>query len=477
MLRRRKAKIVATLGPSSNSLEKIRALHHAGVDVFRLNFSHGSYEAHKKVYEAVRLIEQEVGSPIAVLADLQGPKIRIGKFAEDRIHLPAKTTFCLDTLPEPGDKSRVHLPHPEIFEVIKPGEKLLLDDGKIQLQVTDVTKDAITTTVITGGPLSNNKGLNVPGVSLPISSLTKKDKRDLEFALSLGVNWVALSFVQRPEDILEARELIQDRAFIMTKLEKPSALEYLTEVVNLSDAVMVARGDLGVEMSPEDVPILQKRIIRTCRETGKPVIVATQMLESMIHAPAPTRAEASDVATAIYDGVDAVMLSAESASGEYPIEAVSIMDRIISQVEQDPNHQKMMEIHKPTIRRTLNDALTAAASLVAQTIPVKAIVTFTESGSTTFREARERPEALIVGLTPKLSIARMLCLTWGTFPIVSPKIASFRDMVETAHTLVLDKEVVISGDQIIILAGVPFGASSGTNIMRVVEIKSAGEVL
>ncbi len=477
MLRQRKAKIVATLGPASSSLEQIRKLHHAGVDVFRLNFSHGTHEGHKKVYDVIRQVEQEVSSPIAILADLQGPKIRIGTFENDRIHLAAHQTFRLDSSAAPGNTERVYLPHPEIFSVLKKDEILLLDDGKIRLKVTDVQDEVITTEVIIGGPLSNRKGLNVPGVSLPISALTRKDKKDLDFALGLGVDWIALSFVQRPEDVIEAREIIRDRAFIVTKLEKPLALNHLTEIIDLSDGVMVARGDLGVEMSPEDVPTIQKRIIRNCREAGKPVIVATQMLESMIFSPAPTRAEASDVATAVYDGVDAVMLSAESASGDYPLEAVTMMDRIIRQVEQDPYHQKLMTISSPSTRHSINDAVTAAARQVAQTIPIKAIVTFTESGSTTFKEARERPEALIVGLTPKLSVARMLALVWGTFPILSPKIQSFKDMVETAHTLVLDKNVVQSGDLMIILAGVPFGSSSGTNIMRIVEINPSKEVL
>jgi pyruvate kinase len=477
MLRHRKAKIVATVGPASNSLEQIRKLHKAGVDVFRLNFSHGSHEGHKKVFDLIRQVENEENSPISILADLQGPKIRIGTFEKDQIHLAHQQIFRFDLTPEPGNNERVYLPHPEIFASLKTGEILLLDDGKIRLQVIQVSPDIITTTVITGGLLSNRKGLNVPGVSLPISALTKKDKKDLEYALSLGVDWIALSFVQRPEDIEEARNIIQERAFIITKLEKPLALNHLSEIITLSDGIMVARGDLGVEMSPEDVPSIQKRVIRNCREAGKPVIVATQMLESMISSPAPTRAEASDVATAIYDGVDAVMLSAESASGNYPLEAVTMMNRIISQVEQDSYHQKLMTLSQPSPRHTINDAVTAAARQVAQTIPIKAIVTFTESGSTTLNEARERPEALIVGLTPKLNVARMLALVWGTFPILSPKIHSFKDMVETAHTLVLDKNVVQDGDLMIILAGVPFGSSSGTNIMRIVKINPAKEIL
>lgn len=472
MLRCRKAKIVATLGPASNTYEVIKKLHLAGADIFRLNFSHGTHQEHQRVYEIIRRVEDEVHSPIAILADLQGPKIRIGEFEDKSITLTEGTTFILDNNPALGNQERVFLPHPELFQAIVSQTDLLLDDGKIRLHVVRKTDTQIFTIVIIGGVLSNRKGINIPSVTLPISALTEKDRHDLDFALQLGVDWIALSFVQRPEDILEAQSIIQGRAKLIAKIEKPKALEHLREIVSLANAVMVARGDLGVEMLPEDVPSAQKRIIRQCRELGKPVIVATQMLDSMIHTPSPTRAEASDVATAIYDAVDAVMLSAESASGSYPIEAVSMMHRIIKQVEEDPFYASMAELYRPTPRETVSDAMTAAARKVAETIPIKAIVTFTETGTTTLMETRERPQSLIVGLTPNQNIARMMGLFWGTYPILAKQITSFNEMISTACTVVLKENVAKPGDLMIILAGVPFAKSSGSNIMRVIELKA-----
>ncbi len=471
MRRFRKAKIVATLGPSSNTLEAIEQLFQAGVDVFRLNFSHATHDDHKKVYNIIRQVEGKYNRPVAVLADLQGPKLRIGKFIHQKIHLIPGQTFQFDLDESLGNENRVYLPHPEIFAAMQSGTEILLDDGKIRLYVTECSYNRIQTTVITGGPLSNNKGVNVPSVSLPISSLSLKDKADLAFALDLGADWVALSFVQRPEDILEARSLIEGRVKLLAKIEKPMALDHLDEIISLSDAIMVARGDLGVEMSPEDVPSIQKKIIRSCRQMGRPVIVATQMLDSMVYAPAPTRAEASDVATAIYDGVDAVMLSAESASGEYPVEAVSMMNRIISHVENDPFYLTMISASRPEPQENANDALTAAAREVCSIISVTAIATFTESGGTTLREARERPEASLIGLTPNLSIARMLNLVWGTHPVLVPSISNFDDMVQLACSIAKKEKFANSGDLIVVLAGVPFGGKSGTNILHVVDIK------
>lgn len=475
MLRSRKAKIVATLGPASNTYEIIKKLHVEGADVFRLNFSHGTHDEHRRVYNLIRDIEKEFQSPVTVLADLQGPKIRIGEFADKLITLTEGEPFILDTNPTPGTKQRVYLPHPELFKAIVPNTDLLLDDGKIRLHVEEATQTEIKTRVAVGGPLSNRKGLNIPGIILPISALTSKDRSDLDFALDLGVDWVALSFVQRPEDILEAKSLIKGRTKLVAKIEKPKALEHLVDIVTLADAVMVARGDLGVEMLPEDVPSVQKRIIRQCRELGKPVIVATQMLDSMVHTPSPTRAEASDVATAIYDAVDAVMLSAESASGAYPIEAVSMMHRIIKQVEEDPFYPSMAQLYRPSIRESVSDAITAAARKVAQTIKVKAIVTFTESGSTTLMETRERPKSLIVGLTSNQNVARMMGLFWGTHPVLAREITSFQEMVSRACDSVLKEKVANIGDRIIILAGVPFTKKSGSNIMRVIELEASNE--
>ncbi|MBX3457724.1 MAG: pyruvate kinase [Candidatus Paracaedibacteraceae bacterium] len=472
MLRHRKAKIVATLGPSSQTYDQILALHETGVDVFRLNFSHGSHEQHRNTYDIIRSIEEKIQSPIAILADLQGPKLRIGQFKDGSIDLKQGELFILDTNTDFGNHIRVNLPHPELYEAAQPGTELLLDDGKIRLKVESTSEHQIITKVIIGGKLSNRKGVNIPGVTIPISAITEKDRKDLKFALELGVDWVAISFVQRPEDVLEARELINNQAKLISKIEKPKAMEHLIEIIGLSDAVMVARGDLGVEMAPEEVPTAQKTIIRECREAGKPVIVATQMLDSMIQNPSPTRAEASDVATAIYDGVDAVMLSAESASGHFPQESVSMMNRIIKQVEHDPFYLNMVQIYKPSVRANTYDAMTSAARQVAQTIPIKAIVTFTETGNSTLRETRERPKSPVVALTPNRRIARMMSLYWGTLPIMCDPIASLAEMVKKASDKLVLNKVVEKGDRVIILAGVPFGQRSGTNIMRILEIDS-----
>ncbi len=471
MRRSRNAKIVATLGPSSSSYEKIESLFHAGADVFRLNFSHGIFEEHQEKVRIIREIEQKAKRPISIMMDLQGPKLRVGTFEGGKVILKAGQTFGLDLTSAIGTSERASLPHPEIFAALKPGTDLLLDDGKLRLRVLSCRSDSAETEVVIGGELSNRKGVNVPGVMLPISALTNKDRQDLEFGLSLGVDWVALSFVQKPEDIQEARGLVQGRAKLIAKLEKPMAILHLEEIVKQTDAIMVARGDLGVEMMPEEVPSIQKKIIRTCRAYGKPVVVATQMLDSMVQAPTPTRAEASDVATAIYDGVDAVMLSAESASGQYPIEAVKMMDRIIRQTEQDSVYRQMLDDSRPEPLDTVADAITAAARQVAHTINVSVIVTFSETGSTTLRAARERPESSIVALTPNLSTARFLPLVWGVHAVLTEEVFSFSQMVETACKAAVAENFAKANEQIIVTAGVPFGASGGTNILRVAKVE------
>ncbi len=475
MRRYRKAKIVATLGPSSSSPQIVSSLFSAGVDVFRLNFSHGSHEVHQQSIQIIRALEKEADRPIGILMDLQGPKLRVGKFADHRITLKPKTLFRLDMDGTPGDEHRVNLPHPELYSCLEKGTDLLLDDGKLQLRVLSWGDDFINTEVITGGSLSDRKGLNVPGVILPISSLTAKDQIDLAFGLTQGIDWVALSFVQRPEDIRDAQELIKGQARIIAKLEKPMAIQRLQEIIDLADGVMVARGDLGVEMAPEDVPSIQKRIIRTCREAGKPVIVATQMLDSMILNPSPTRAEASDVATAIYDGVDAVMLSAESASGKYPLEAVSMMDRIIIRVEQDEIYAQMLEATRPQPHPHVTDAITTAARHVAHIIDIAAIVTFTESGATTLRAARERPAVPIIAATPALTTARQLSLVWGTHPVLMPDIHKFSEMVNKGCQVAFDQQFARQGELIIMIAGVPFAVSGGTNILRIAKIENFSE--
>jgi pyruvate kinase len=463
-------KIVATLGPATSTPEKVRALVEAGADVFRFNFSHGTHDDHRKRYDIVRGVEKELGRPIAILADLQGPKLRVGTFAGGRVTLSEGQKFRLDLSDAPGDDKRVGLPHPEIFSAIAPGSELLLDDGKVRLRVGRSGADWAETTVEAGTALSDRKGVNVPGVILPLSPLTKKDHEDMEVALKMGVDWIALSFVQRPEDVMEARGLINKRAALLAKIEKPSAVHHLKKIVEAADGLMVARGDLGVEMPPEDVPAAQKRIISESRAQGRPVIVATQMLESMIHAPTPTRAEASDVATAVYDGADAVMLSAETASGSYPVEAVSMMDRIISRVEADAHYRKQMRAWDPPHQHTAADAITASARQVAETVKVAAIATYTTSGFTTLRAARERPLVPVICLTAKKETARRMALSYGVYPILTEDVKTVAEMVERACKLAREHGVAEAGDKLVITAGVPFGTPGNTNLLHLVDV-------
>jgi pyruvate kinase len=470
MRRQRKAKILATLGPASASREMILSLFEAGADVFRFNFSHGSHADHAERHRIVRDVEKQVGRPIAILADLQGPKLRIGPFAEGRIQLQAGQEFTLDRNEVPGDINRVCLPHPELFEVIAAGQSLLLDDGKVRLKVLSSDGASIRTQVINSGSLSDRKGVNVPDAVLPIPALTEKDKRDLAFALELGVDWVALSFVQRPEDVMEAREIIGDRALIMSKLEKPAAMDSLEAIVEVSDAIMVARGDLGVEMPPERVPGLQKRILRVCRQLGKPTVIATQMLESMITSPVPTRAEVSDVASAIYEGSDAVMLSAESASGAYPVQAIAMMDRIIAEVESDPVYRKLVDAQQELPRPNRADAICAALRNVTQIIGAAATVTYTSSGHTSLRAARERPTAPILSITPHVTTARRLAVVWGVHSTVSEQVYAESELVSAACKIALREGFAAVGDQIAITAGVPFGQPGSTNLLRLAEV-------
>lgn len=468
MRRNRSAKIVATLGPASSSKERILALAEAGADVFRFNFSHGSHADHAERFRVVREVEALVGRPIGLIADLQGPKLRVGRIEGGRVALTRGEPFRLDLdAATPGDRRRAPLPHPEIFAVLMPGHELLLDDGKIRLRVESHGTDFAETVVLAGGPLSDRKGVNVPNAVLPISAMTEKDRGDLNFAIETGFDYVALSFVQRPDDVAEARRLIAGRAAVMSKIEKPAAIERLDEIIELSDAIMVARGDLGVEMPPEVVPRLQKRIVRHARESGKPVVVATQMLESMITSPAPTRAEASDVATAVYDGADAVMLSAESAAGEYPVEAVSIMDRIITSVEQDELYRSYLDAYQAQAERTSADAITLAAEQVAHTLQAAAIVTFTTSGMTALRASRERPDRPILGLVTRQVTARKLALAWGVHPVHVEDLHSLDEMVTKARHHAREQGLAQAGDSIVITAGLPLGTPGATNLLRI----------
>jgi len=464
--RQRSAKIVATLGPASSSDQMIEQLFLDGVDVFRLNFSHGSHDGHRANITRIRAIEAKYGTPIGVMMDLQGPKLRLGTFIYEKIDLPTGQPFRLDLDPSPGGERRVCLPHPEIFQALSVGTELLVDDGKVRLRVDACGVDYAEVTALVGGTLSNRKGVNVPNAVLPISALTEKDLADLAFGLDNDVDWVAMSFVQRPEDVIEGRRLIAGRAALLAKLEKPSALEHLDEIIALCDGVMVARGDLGVEIPPEDVPIAQRRIIHACRKAGKPVIVATQMLESMIKAPTPTRAEASDVATAIYEGADAVMLSAETAAGDFPREAVSIMDRIVHRVQADPHYQSRRDAESYTLQDNGADAMTAAAKQVAKTIDAVAIVTYTSSGSTTLRAARERPNVPILCLTANVSVARRLSMAWGVRSVTTEHAQSFSEMVRKACHIAHTHGFANDGERVVITAGVPFGTPGATNILR-----------
>jgi pyruvate kinase len=468
--RQRKVRVLATLGPASRTPEMIEKLWRAGADAFRINMSHGTQEDRAVLIKAIRALEKTVGRPMTILVDLQGPKLRVGSFAGGRVELPEGATFTLDRDTKLGDVTRVCLPHREVFVALDVGARLLLDDGKMVLRVVAKDVDTIETRVEVGGILSDNKGLNVPDVVVPMAALTEKDRSDLAFALDQGVDWIALSFVQRPEDLAEARRLIAGRASLLAKIEKPAALDCLEAILEVADAVMVARGDLGVELPPEAVPPAQKRIVEMARRMGRPVVVATQMLESMITAPTPTRAEVSDVATAIYDGADAVMLSAESAAGAWPVEAVAMMDRIAINVEADPGHAARIHFTETRADPTTADALAEAAFDIAKTVSAAAIICFTTSGSTARRISRERPNVPLLVLTPKMETARRLGLLWGAHAVSTRDVDSFETMVEKAKRMALRHGLAKGGDRVIMMAGVPFGTPGSTNVLHVVRL-------
>ena len=468
MKRNRKAKILATLGPTSSNKKIIEELFTAGCDVFRLNFSHGDIEVHRKNFEYIRSLEDNYNHATCILADLQGPKLRVGSFKNTKENLIKGDKFILDLSSELGDNKRVNFPHSEIYEYLTPNSILLVNDGRIRLQVIEQHNDKLITEVLNDSEISNNKGVNIPDVILPIEALTKKDKSDLMKALDMGVDWVALSFVQQAEDINKLKKLIGNKALVMAKIEKPSAVKNIDAIVNAADGIMIARGDLGVEMPTEQVPIAQKNIIRRCRHFGKPVVVATQMLESMIDNLVPTRAEASDVANAIYDGTDAVMLSGESAVGAHPIET---MNKIIETVENDKNNYDLrIEDHNlDDVDNT--DAITLAAYSIAKKSNAKAIITFSVSGRTTRRMARERAPVQIVGLSPKIDTTRRMQLYWGVNSCYSNEDAqNAQEMVKIACTVVKNKKLVQPGDNVVISAGVPFGSAGTTNLLRLAEI-------
>lgn len=465
--RQRNVKIVATLGPASDSREMIESLFRAGVDVFRLNMSHGTQDDIARRHARIREVEAEVKRPIAILADLQGPKLRCGVFARDSEMLVEGANFRFDLDPTPGDVDRVCLPHPEIFAALKPGSTLLVNDGKIRLKVIECSPEHALTEVMVGGEISNRKGMNVPDVILPLAALSPKDLKDLEFACELGVDWLALSFVQRADDVIEARELVRGRAAIMSKIEKPAGVQAFAEILEASDGIMVARGDLGVEMPVTSLPPIQKHLTRACRAAGKPVIVATQMLESMITSPVPTRAEVSDVATAIYEGVDAVMLSAESAAGEFPVEAVTTMNNVALSVEHDDIYRQVIEAQRPRGRSGVSDAITSAAREIAETTQVKAICCFSHTGTTALLVARERPRVPVIALTPFIATARRLTLSWGLHCVVTEMVDRFKMAVVSAARAARSDGFASEDDRIVVTAGVPFNTPGSTNILRV----------
>ncbi|MEO6225209.1 MAG: pyruvate kinase [Sphingomicrobium sp.] len=468
--RSRKVKILATLGPASSDARMIRKLMIAGADAFRINMSHGDQRQKAKLVTAIRALEKEFHRPTTILFDLQGPKLRVGHFDGGRALLEKGGQFVLDRDDRPGDSNRAQLPHPELFEAVRPGNSILIDDGKVRLKVADVDGDRIITEVKVGGIVSDNKGVNVPDVVVPIPALTDKDKADLAFALEQRTDWVALSFVQRPEDVAEARALIGDRAALLAKIEKPAAIDRLNDIIELADAVMVARGDLGVELPPEQVPPLQNKIVATARQFGKPVVVATQMLESMITSPTPTRAEVSDVATAIYDGADAVMLSAESAAGQYPVEAVTMMDRIATSVERDPSYGARIHFTQTRLEPTTADAIAGSARQIATTVSATAMLCYTSSGSTARRIARERPPIPLLTMSASLITARRLGLLWGVYAVHTRDVASFEEMVEKAKRMALRHGLAKGGDRLIVMAGIPFATAGSTNVLHVVRL-------
>ncbi len=475
MKRNRRVKILATLGPASDSLEMITRLVEAGADVFRINMSHASHELLGTMVEKIRSVEKSLNRPLGILVDLQGPKIRIGKFAAGSVTLKDGATITLDSSPTGGDENRVHLPHPEVFDAVKPGQRLLLDDGRIQLRAEKVTPDAIECIVVHGGILSDKKGVSVPDSLLAMSAMTEKDRADLTYALTTSVDWVALSFVQRPEDIIEVRKITRGKVGILAKIEKPQAVKRLPEIVKLCDAFMIARGDLGVEMPLEEVPGLQKRMIRLARRHGKPVVVATQMLESMVNAPVPTRAEVSDVSTAVFEGADAIMLSAESASGKFPIEAVETMDKVAIAVENDANYMSIIRAQAAEPEATAADAISAATRQTAETLDLAAIVTYTSSGSTGLRAARERPATPIIALSPKARTVRRMALVWGMHCVQTRDADDLEDMVDKACAIAYSEGFARPGDRIAITAGIPLHTSGSTNMLRIAFVSQDGQ--
>ncbi|CAN5493709.1 pyruvate kinase [soil metagenome] len=475
MRRLRRIKILATLGPVSSDSASIRKLFEAGADVFRINMSHTPHDKMREMVATIRNVESSYGRPIGILIDLQGPKLRLGNFENGFVELNNGAMFTLDADPTPGDKTRVHLPHPEILKALRPGHALLIDDGKLRLIAEETSPDHALVRVVTGGKMSDRKGVSLPDTDLPVSAMTPKDRADLEAALETGIDWVALSFVQRAEDVIEAKKLVRGRASVMSKIEKPQAIERLDEIMEASDALMVARGDLGVELPAERVPGLQKQMTRLARRAGKPVVVATQMLESMITSPVPTRAEVSDVANAVFEGADAIMLSAESAAGKFPVEAVLTMNRIGEECERDPTYRGVIAAQRPDPEATAGDAIADAARQIAETLDLSAIICWTSSGSTALRVARERPKPPVVAITPSVSTGRKLSLVWGVHCVIAEDAHDQDDMIDRAARIAFRDGFAKAGQRVIIVAGVPLGTPGTTNMVRIAYVGPKGD--
>ena len=474
MRRNRRVKILATLGPASNTREMINKLFKAGADVFRINMSHTDHDTMRTLVTTIRQIEAEFVRPIGILCDLQGPKHRLGKFEGGKIEVKAGDRLSFDSDPAIGNSKRVQLPHPQILSALKPGDRILIDDGRVSMKAVECTPNSVLAQVVSGTKLSDRKGVSLPDTEIGESALTDKDRRDLDAAIAAEVDWVALSFVQRPEDLAEVRKIARGRVAIMAKIEKPQALACIDDIIDLADAIMVARGDLGVEMPLEAVPGIQKQIVRRCRKAGKPVVIATQMLESMITAPVPTRAEVSDVAGAVFEGADAIMLSAESAAGEYPVEAVSTMNSIAEHVEKDPNYRSIISAQRSEAEATGADAISLAAREIAETLNLAAIICYTASGTTGIRAARERPARPIVTLSPVIRTARRLALVWGLHCVVTEDASDLDDMVDRACRIAVEEDFAAPGDRVIITAGVPLRTPGSTNMLRIAFVSSDG---
>ncbi|MGD9839642.1 MAG: pyruvate kinase [Afipia sp.] len=475
MRRLRRIKILATLGPASSDSASIRKLFEAGADVFRINMSHTPHDKMRELVVTIRNVESSYGRPIGILVDLQGPKLRLGNFENGFVELNNGAMFTLDSDPAPGDKTRVHLPHPEILKALRPGHALLIDDGKLRLIAEETSPDHALVRVVTGGKMSDRKGVSLPDTDLPVSAMTAKDRADLEAALETGIDWIALSFVQRADDVIEAKKLVRGRAAIMSKIEKPQAIERLADIMEASDALMVARGDLGVELPAERVPGLQKQMTRMARKAGKPVVIATQMLESMITSPVPTRAEVSDVATAVFEGADAIMLSAESAAGKFPVEAVMTMNRIGEECERDPTYRGVIAAQRPEPEATAGDAIADAARQIAETLDLSAIICWTSSGSTALRVARERPKPPVVAITPNVNTGRKLALVWGVHCVIAEDAHDQDDMIDRAARISFRDGFAKTGQRVIIVAGVPLGTPGTTNMVRIASVGPSGD--